>query len=312
MSSPSTHTAEIPAQELVAGSSLSQDAWRRLKRNRIALASGVVVTIVILFCFFGPLIAGLFGLSYEIQDIALGAAPPSWAHPFGTDDLGRDVMVRTMHGGRVSLLVAAVATTVSLVVGTTYGAISGFVGGRVDNLMMRFVDLAMSTPYLLLVIVLMAVIPPTSIKLGDLDGSFVMMFGALGLVSWLVLARIVRGQVLSLKELEFVEAARAIGVSPLRILFRHIVPNTLGPVIVYSSLTIPSVMLSEAFLSFLGLGIREPQASWGTLVNDGANAMVVYPWLLAFPGGVMTLTLFCLNFLGDGLRDALDPKGKVD
>ena len=301
-----------PKQDLVAGTSLSQDAWRRLKQNRIALVSGVVVSAVILFCALGPLIAGLFGLSYEIQDIALGAAAPSWGHPFGTDDLGRDVMVRTMHGGRVSLLVAAVATTVSLFVGTTYGAISGFVGGRVDNLMMRFVDLAMSTPYLLLVIVLMAVIPPTSIQIGNLDGSFVMMFAALGLVSWLVLARIVRGQVLSLKELEFVEAARAIGVSPMRILFRHIVPNTLGPVIVYSSLTIPSVMLSEAFLSFLGLGIREPQASWGTLVNDGANAMVVYPWLLIFPGGVMTLTLFCLNFLGDGLRDALDPKGQVD
>ena len=300
------------AQELIAGTSLSQDAWRRLKRNRIALVSGVVVSAVVLFCALGPLIAGLFGLSYEIQDIALGASPPAWGHPFGTDDLGRDLMVRTMHGGRVSLLVAAVATTVSLFVGTTYGAISGFVGGRVDNVMMRFVDLAMSTPYLLLVIVLMAVIPPTSIQIGNLDGSFVMMFAALGLVSWLVLARIVRGQVLSLKELEFVEAARAIGVSPLRILFRHIVPNTLGPVIVYSSLTIPSVMLSEAFLSFLGLGIREPQASWGTLVNDGANAMVVYPWLLIFPGGVMTLTLFCLNFLGDGLRDALDPKGQVD
>ncbi len=311
MSTPTSDTATQDAA-LVEGSSLSQDAWRRLKRNRIALVSGAVVSAVILFCAFGPLIAGLFGLSYEIQDIALGAAAPSWGHPFGTDDLGRDVMVRTMHGGRVSLLVAGVATTVYLVVGTTYGAISGFMGGRVDNVMMRFVDLAMSTPYLLLVIVLMAVIPPTSIQIGSLDGSFVMMFAALGLVSWLVLARIVRGQVLSLKELEFVEAARAIGVSPLRILFRHIVPNTLGPVIVYSSLTIPSVMLSEAFLSFLGLGIREPQASWGTLVNDGANAMVVYPWLLIFPGGVMTLTLFCMNFLGDGLRDALDPKGLVD
>lgn len=291
----------------VQGSSLWQDAWRRLKRNRVALVSGVVVLAIGVFCVLGPLVAGLFGLDYASQDIPLGATAPTLAHPFGTDVLGRDVMVRTMHGGRVSLLVAAVATAVSLLVGTTYGAISGFVGGRVDNAMMRFVDLAMSTPYLLLVIVLMALIPPTAIQVGDLDGSFILMFAALGLVSWLTLSRIVRGQVLSLKEREFVEAARAIGVPPLRILFRHIVPNTLGPVIVYSTLTIPSVMLSEAFLSFLGLGIREPQASWGTLVNDGANAMAVYPWLLAFPGGVMTLTLFCLNFLGDGLRDALDP-----
>lgn len=291
----------------VQGSSLWQDAWRRLKRNRVALVSGVVVLAIGVFCVLGPLVAGLFGLDYASQDIPLGATAPTFAHPFGTDVLGRDVMVRTMHGGRVSLLVAAVATAVSLLVGTTYGAISGFVGGRVDNAMMRFVDLAMSTPYLLLVIVLMALIPPTAIQVGDLDGSFILMFAALGLVSWLTLSRIVRGQVLSLKEREFVEAARAIGVPPLRILFRHIVPNTLGPVIVYSTLTIPSVMLSEAFLSFLGLGIREPQASWGTLVNDGANAMAVYPWLLAFPGGVMTLTLFCLNFLGDGLRDALDP-----
>ncbi|MED5373435.1 MAG: ABC transporter permease [Myxococcota bacterium] len=291
----------------VQGSSLWQDAWRRLKRNRVALVSGVVVLAIGVFCVLGPLVAALFGLDYASQDIPLGATAPTLAHPFGTDVLGRDVMVRTMHGGRVSLLVAAVATAVSLLVGTTYGAISGFVGGRVDNAMMRFVDLAMSTPYLLLVIVLMALIPPTAIQVGDLDGSFILMFAALGLVSWLTLSRIVRGQVLSLKEREFVEAARAIGVPPLRILFRHIVPNTLGPVIVYSTLTIPSVMLSEAFLSFLGLGIREPQASWGTLVNDGANAMAVYPWLLAFPGGVMTLTLFCLNFLGDGLRDALDP-----
>jgi oligopeptide transport system permease protein len=154
------------------------------------------------------------------------------------------------------------------------------------------------------------VIPPNNVSFFGLDGSFVLMFGALGLVSWLVLARIVRGQVLSLKQKEFVEAAHAIGVRPRVILFRHIVPNTLGPVIVYSSLTIPSVMLSEAFLSFLGLGIREPQASWGTLVNDGSNAMVVYPWLLVFPGLTMALTLFCLNFLGDGLRDALDPNAR--
>ena len=294
--------------ELVQGTSLWADAWRRWKRHKVSVASSVILVGIMLFCALGPgLTYALWGWTYEQQDITLGASAPSWAHPFGTDVLGRDVMVRTMHGGRVSLAVALVATAVSLVVGVIYGAISGYAGGRIDNAMMRIVDLIMSTPYLLLVIVLMAVVPPSSVSFAGLDGTFVLMFAALGLVSWLVLARIVRGLVLSLKEREFVEAARAIGVPPATILFRHIVPNTLGPVIVYSSLTIPSVMLSEAFLSFLGLGIREPQASWGTLVNDGANAMVVYPWLLLAPGLTMTLTLFCLNFLGDGLRDALDP-----
>ena len=297
--------------QVVEGTSLWQDAWRRWRRHRVSVASAVILTAIVLFCALGPmLVEWIWGWTYEQQNIGLGASSPSLAHPFGTDVLGRDVMVRTMHGGRVSLLVAFVATAVSLAVGVTYGAISGYAGGRVDAIMMRFVDVLMSTPYLLLVIVLMAVIPPSSVSIFGLDGSFVLMFAALGLVSWLVLARIVRGQVLSLKQREFVEAARAIGVRPHTILFRHIVPNTLGPVIVYSTLTIPSVMLSEAFLSFLGLGIREPQASWGTLVNDGANAMVVYPWLLWFPGVTMALTLFCLNFLGDGLRDALDPNAR--
>jgi oligopeptide transport system permease protein len=294
--------------EVIQGTSLWTDAWRRWRRHKVSVASAVVILVVMLFCFLGPIVVGAtWGWTYEAQDIALGPSAPSFAHPFGTDVLGRDVMVRTMHGGRVSLLIAFVATAVSLFVGVTWGATAGYAGGRVDAVMMRIVDLMLSTPYLLLVIVLMAVIPPSSLSFAGMDGSFVMMFAALGLVSWLILARIVRGQVLSLKEREFVEAARAIGVPPHLILFRHIVPNTLGPVIVYSTLTIPGVMLSEAFLSFLGLGIREPQASWGTLVNDGANAMVVYPWLLIGPGALMTLTLFCLNFLGDGLRDALDP-----
>ncbi len=296
---------------LVEGTSLWIDAWRRWRRHKISVLSAVVVAFVVVFCFLGPtVVKAVWGWTYELQDIALGASAPDLQHPFGTDVLGRDVMVRTMHGGQVSLLVAFVATGVSLVVGVTWGSIAGYAGGRVDAVMMRIVDLMLSTPYLLLVIVLMAVIPHSAVTIGTLDGSFVMMFAALGLVSWLILARIVRGQVLSLKEREFVEAARAIGVPPMVILFRHIVPNTLGPVIVYSTLTIPGVMLSEAFLSFLGLGIREPQASWGTLVNDGANAMVVYPWLLIGPGAMMTTTLFCLNFLGDGLRDALDPSAR--
>ena len=301
------------AHDVIEGSSLWADAWKRWRKHRISVASSVVLVLIIAGCLLGPtLVEALLGWTYEMQDIDLGASAPSLQHPFGTDVLGRDVLVRTMLGGRVSLAVALIATAVSLFVGVTYGAISGFFGGRVDGVMMRIVDLMLSTPYLLLVIVLMAVIPPADLSVGGIDGSIILMFGALGLVSWLILARIVRGQVLALKEREFVEAARAIGVPPLTILFRHIVPNTLGPVIVYSTLTIPSVMLSEAFLSFLGLGIREPQASWGTLVNDGANAMVVYPWLLLFPGLTMTLTLFCLNFLGDGLRDALDPSARTD
>jgi oligopeptide transport system permease protein len=298
----------VPEAEIVAGTSLWQDAWRRWRRHRVSVLSAWTLGIVVVGCVAGPwLVHAVWGWTYAMQDVALGAAPPSLHHPFGTDVLGRDLLVRTMQGGRVSLAVGFVGTAVSLVVGVSWGAISGYAGGRVDQVMMRFVDVLLSTPYLLLVIVLMAIIPPSSVSLFGLDGSFVLMFAALGLVSWLTLARIVRGQVLSLKHREFVEAARAIGVPPSRILFRHIVPNTLGPVIVYSTLTVPSIMLSEAFLSFIGLGIREPQASWGTLVNDGANAMVVYPWLLLFPGLTMTVTLFCLNFLGDGLRDALDP-----
>jgi oligopeptide transport system permease protein len=296
---------------MARGTSLWQDAWRRWRQHKVSVASALVLVVVTVFCVLGPwLVEIVWGWTYAMQDISLGASPPSLQHLFGTDVLGRDLMVRTMHGGRVSLLVALVATVVSLVVGVSYGAISGYLGGRVDAWMMRFVDIMLSTPYLLLVIVLMAVIPPSSVRIGGLDGSFVLMFAALGLVSWLILARIVRGQVLSLKEREFVEAARATGVPPMVVLFRHVVPNTLGPVIVYTTLTIPAVMLSEAFLSFLGLGIREPQASWGTLVHDGSNAMVVYPWLLWFPGGTMAVTLFCLNFLGDGLRDALDPTAR--
>ncbi len=294
--------------EVIQGTSLWKDAWRRWKRHRMSVASAVIVLLITLFCVFGPTIAYYsLGLDYISQDLNASSARPSFGHPFGTDALGRDLMVRTMQGGRVSLLVAFVATSVSLVIGVTYGAVSGYIGGLTDAAMMRFVDVAMSVPYLLLVIVLMAVVPPDAVSFGGLDGSFVLMFAALGLVSWLTLARIVRGQVLSLKEREFVEAARAIGVPPHRIIARHIVPNTLGPVIVYTTLTIPGVMLSEAFLSFLGLGIREPQASWGTLVSDGANAMTLLPWLLIFPAGTMAITLFCMNFLGDGLRDALDP-----
>jgi len=297
-------TAPAPARDggdLARGTSLWRDAWRRLLRNRMAVASGVVVSAVLLFSVCGPwLVYWIFGWTIDRVDLSYGPRAPSLAHPFGTDLLGRDLLVRVMAGGGISLMVGVVATAVSLVVGVLYGAVAGYAGGRVDALMTRFVDVMMSLPYILMVIVLLAVFPR----------SLPLLFIALGLVSWLVLARIVRGQVLSLKNREFVEAARALGVPAYKIITRHLIPNTLGPVIVYTTLTLPSVMLYEAFLSFLGLGVREPYASWGSLVKEGAENMVVYPWMLVFPGLVMGATLFSLNFLGDGLRDALDPQMK--
>jgi oligopeptide transport system permease protein len=295
---------EVRDPTLEQGTSLWSDAWRRLRKNRMAVISAVIVGGVILFCTAGPWIVWYaWGYDYRTQDVALGAAPPSLRHLFGTDVLGRDLMVRLMNGGRVSLAVGVISTSVSLIIGVTYGAISGYAGGRVDNAMMRFVDILFSLPYMLLVIVLMAISQSRSIFL---------LFAALGAVSWLTMARIVRGQVLSLKHREFVEAARASGTRPGAIVFKHLIPNTLGPVVVYSTLTIPAVMLEESFLSFIGLGIQEPLASWGTLVNEGANTMVVFPWMIIFPGALMALTLFSLNFLGDGLRDALDPQLRKD
>jgi len=275
------------------------DAWRRLRRNRASVVASVLLSVIALLAIAAPWlpIADPAG-----QDLALGATAPSVAHVFGTDELGRDTFSRTIYGGRISLLVGVIGTLVSLIIGVSYGATAGYRGGRVDEAMMRFVDILYSLPYIFLVILLLVFF----------SRSLIMLFVALGLVQWLTMARIVRGQVLSLKNQTFVEAARALGAGDGRIIFRHIVPNTLGPVIVYTTLTVPAVILQEAFLSFLGLGVQPPAASWGTLVSDGARLLALFPWLVIFPGLALSTTLLCFNFLGDGLRDALDPKGRRD
>jgi oligopeptide transport system permease protein len=293
--------AKIEERELVRGVSLWQDAWKRLGRNRLAVAGGVVVLIVLLLALAGPWLVYIHnGFTYETQDLANRLADSSWLHPLGTDALGRDMLARLLYGSRISLLVGLVSTMVSLVIGVAYGATAGYFGGRVDDLMMRVVDVIYSLPYIILVVILLALF----------ERSLLLLFAALGAVSWLTMARIVRGQVLSLKNEQFVEAARAVGVATPKIIFRHIVPNALGPVIVYATLTVPSVILQEAFLSFLGLGVQPPTPSWGVLASEGAQAIAVHPLLIIAPGVMMALTLFSLNFLGDGLRDALDPQSR--
>ena len=280
--------------------SLWADAWRRLRRNRAAVAAGVVLALIALVAIAAPWLPGL--ADPTLQNLKLGATPPSPAHPFGTDDLGRDLLARVAYGGRISLMVGLIATLVSLLIGVTWGAVSGYRGGTLDLFMMRVVDILDSLPYIFLVILLLVFF----------SRSLVMLFVALGLVQWLTMARIVRGQVLSLRTQTFVEAARALGAGDRAVIFRHVLPNTLGPVIVYTTLTVPQVILQEAFLSFLGLGVQPPAASWGTLVSDGARVIALFPWLVIFPGAALSLTLLCFNFLGDGLRDALDPKDRRD
>jgi oligopeptide transport system permease protein len=254
----------------------------------------------------------LLAYDYNYMNYDIVSCAPDWwpdsvvlcnaggTHWFGTDSLGRDLLARTLIGARVSLAVGLIATVVSLVIGVAYGATAGYLGGRVDELMMRFVDVLYSIPYIFLVIILMVIF----------NRNFYLLFVAIGAVEWLTMSRIVRGQTLSLKQKEFVEAARASGVSDFGIIARHIVPNVFGPVVVYVTLTVPASILAESFLSFLGLGIQEPLTSWGVLISDGANQMETAPWMLLFPAAFMAVTLFCFNFIGDGLRDALDPKDR--
>jgi oligopeptide transport system permease protein len=297
--SPASVSAPAPVDETLAGVSLWQDALRRLRKNRMAMAGGYVTLFLALASFLGPLlIRATWGYDYDLQDLAYGAQPPSAAHWFGTDFFGRDLLTRVMYGCQISLTVGLLAAFVAASIGTLYGAISGYVGGRLDTILMRIVDIIYALPYMFLVIVLVTIF----------GKSLSLLFLALGLVGWLMTARIVRGQMLTLKEREFVVAARGLGARGWTILFRHLIPNTLGPIIVYFTLTVPTMILQEAFLSFLGLGVQAPRPSLGALINDGALHMAVFWWELVFPGGVMALLLFSLNFLGDGVRDAVDPQ----
>ena len=293
--------AAVPVpEEVPAGrASLWRDAWRRLRVNRLAVAALFVLCAVGAGVVAGPWAAPH---AYDAQDTALGAVGPRAGHWLGTDPLGRDLLARLLQGGRVSLLIGLSATAVSLLIGVLYGGVSGFAGGRGDALMMRIVDILYALPYTVFVIILMVFF----------GRNFLFLFLAIGAVEWLTMARIVRGQVLSLREREFVEAARALGLGRARILVRHILPNTLGPVIIYATLTVPRVMLLEATLSFLGLGVQPPMSSWGLLIKEGVETMEEYPWLLLFPSIAFSATLFALNALGDGLRDALDPRTSRD
>lgn len=310
-------------KEVIKGTSLWKDAWKRLLKNKLAVFGLIVMVLMVVAVVIGPpIIRMTTGFTPDFipgDSNLIKSFPPSMQHPMGTDEAGRDLLARVLQGGRISLMVGIISTIVSLLVGVSFGAIAGYMGGKIDNVMMRFVDILYAIPYILIVIVLMAAFggentPKWIESISNIFGGgaglnqIFLLFFALGLVSWLTMARVVRGQILSLKNQEFVLAAKATGVSTPSIIFKHLVPNALGPVIVYATLTIPSVMLTEAFLSFLGIGVQAPYASWGSLCADGIKNIGIFPWQLIFPGVTMALTLFSLNFLGDGIRDALDPQ----
>ena len=282
-----------------AGASLWRDAWRRLRKNRLAVLGLGVLCCLIVSALLTPWIAPY---AYDAQNLDLGATAPSAAHWLGTDIFGRDLLTQILYGARVSLAVGFIATSVALLIGVTWGAIAGYAGGRTDAVMMRVVDILYALPFMIFIVLLMVVF----------GRNLMLLFLAIGAVEWLTMARIMRAQVQSLRRQEFVEAAVSLGLPPGAIIRRHLLPNALGPIIVYTTLTIPSVMLLEAFLSFLGLGVQPPRTSWGLLIAYGAETMEEYPWLLIYPGLALALTLFSLNFLGDGLRDALDVRGSAD
>ena len=293
---PGSRPGAAAMAQAAKGRSLWDDARRRLWRNKAAVAAMATLAVLVLAALIGPL---LTPYAYDqINKDDVWAPPLAAGHLLGADSLGRDVLARLLIGLRVSLAIGVVATAVSLAIGVAWGAVAGYLGGRVDELMMRIVDVLYSLPFIFFVILLMVVF----------GRNFILIFLAIGAVEWLTMSRIVRGQTLTLKQKEFIEAARAAGLTTPAIIMRHIVPNLLGPVVIYATLTIPSVILAESFLSFLGLGVQEPLTSLGVLIARGAQDMEVAPWLLIAPSAAMALTLMCFNFIGDGLRDAIDPK----
>lgn len=281
------------------GRSLTQDAMRRLFANKAAVFSIFLLLAIILIAFLAPY---FLPWGYSQVDWSNIRKPPNFdaGHFMGTDQNGRDMLARTLQGTQMSLIVAAVATGVSVIIGVSYGAIAGYFGGRVDALMMRFVDIMYALPYILFVIILVVIFGRNPI----------LLFVGIGCLEWLTMARIVRGQTLSLKEREFVEAARASGASSWSIIFKHIVPNLTGPVVIYATLTIPEIIITESFLSYLGLGVQEPQTSLGTLISQGSEVAVALPWMLLGPAVILVAMLIAFTYLGDGLRDALDPKDR--
>jgi len=307
----------------IEGSSLWNDAWVRLSKNKLSIVSLWTVVFIVLACFLGPFI---YQVDPNKGELANKLLPPSMEYPLGTDQIGRDLLARILYGGQISLLVAFAATAISVTIGIAYGAISGYVGGKIDNTMMRIVDGLLALPFLIIVILFREVISGHIETIGKFlseeqgwNRDFVLryqniipIFIAIGASGWLTMSRIVRTQTASLSRLEYVEAARSLGLSHTRILFLHIIPNTLGPIIIFTTLTIPSFILYEAALSFLGLGIEPPNSSWGKLIQEGANYLETNFTVLLFPALVFSVTLFAFNFLGDGLRDALDPKASKD
>ncbi|RQW28540.1 ABC transporter permease subunit [Rhodobacteraceae bacterium CH30] len=283
----------------VAGRSPWRDARERFFRNKAAVASLVLLLLITLACVFGPM---LLPHSFDDTDWDAMALAPTWQnmHLFGTDELGRDLLVRTLIGGRISLMVGLLATIASVAIGIAWGATAGFIGGRVDTLMMRLVDMMYAVPYLLIAILMVTL----------LGREFYLVVLTITVFSWMDMARVVRGQTLAIKSKEYIEAAHAIGVSTPAIIFLHIVPNLLGIVVIYTTVTVPGVILTESVLSFLGLGVQEPMTSWGVLIEEGTGVMETTPWMLLFPGALLSLTLYCANYIGDGMRDALDPKDR--
>ncbi len=274
-----------------------QDAWRRLQQNKLAMFALYTVIVIIGVAVIGPWISHL---SYSDQDLMQTNQAPSSKHWFGTDSLGRDLFIRVLYGARISLSIGIVASLINLIIGVIYGGLAGMLGGKVDRIMMNIIDVLYGIPVLLYVILLMVILEP----------GLTNIFIALGIAYWLGMARIVRGQILSLKEQEYILAARIIGASQWRILFRHLIPNSLGPIIITMTLAIPEAIFTEAFLSFIGLGVSAPMASWGVLSSEGVTSLRSYPFQLFFPGMAISITMLAFIFLGDGLRDALDPRGR--